>query len=310
MKRLLIMLASLVALWLTAESANAQECRFEVEDATLSGDPRKAVSVRSGVQAVCSSGNWADVLIARPITVCPALGMYSGENETMSSGSDRLTYRFYADSSLKTFTDPTRQGFVARVSQFLIFRWDDEHSFSFYTALVPNQQAAVGQYVGTSDALFYYRWSNNDKDRDCSSFHGKAIYSTFKVAMKVEPSCELSTEPVDFGSAANLDAAINAQGKIAVSCTKNSKYKISLGGGQSNDIKNRQMFSGKNKVKYNLYLDGNRTNVWGTELNATANGLADSGGPASYDVYGQVPIQPTPATGVYTDSVIVTVDSN
>jgi spore coat protein U-like protein len=307
MKRLMILLASLVALWLTTESASAQSCKFTVENATLSGDPRKAVSVQSRVWANCSSGSWLDLKIGAPITVCPILGKNSGADETMASGRDQLTYRFYTDSSLKIFASSIRHGFVVRISKILIFDFPADYSFSFHTALVPDQQAAVEKYVGTSDVSFYYRWGD---DGDCSSHTGTPFFSTFTVKMNVEPSCELSTEPVDFGSAANLDAAINAQGKITVSCTKNSKYKISLGGGQSKDIKNRLMYSGKNKVKYNLYLDENRTNIWGTELNATANGLADSAAPASYEVHGQVPIQPTPATGVYTDSVIVTVDSN
>ena len=307
MKRMLIVLASLAALWFTAGDANAQSCEFSVENATLSGDPTTAVSVQSRVWANCSSGEWLSLRINEPITVCPALGAGVGSDETMSSGDNDLKYRFYMDQSLKTPVSAIKQGFVVRVSKLLFWDFSASHSFAFYTALLPNQPAVVGKYADQPPLAFYYRWGDDGK---CSSLTGKAFFPKFTVTMNVDPYCDLSTEPVDFGSTGTLDTAIKAEGKITVACTKGSRYKISLDGGKSKDLKNRLMYSGTNKVKYNLYLDGNRTNIWGTEPDATADGLADGANPIPYKVHGLVPIQPTPPSGVYMDSVKVVVESN
>ncbi|AQS41897.1 MAG: Secreted pili protein involved in motility and biofilm formation [Candidatus Tokpelaia hoelldobleri] len=116
----------------------------------------------------------------------------------------------------------------------------------------------------------------------------------------------LTTTPVNFGTASYISGNLSAQGSISVVCSLNVPYTIGLDGGQSGSISARHMMNGASTVTYQLYQDSSFSTVWGNSTgqyyNGTGTGLAQV-----IPVYGQVAGPQAVVTGLYQDSVVVTV---
>jgi len=138
------------------------------------------------------------------------------------------------------------------------------------------------------------------------------------VQLNVTASCDISGSStgalgaavLDFGSATLLQTAINsttaASGTQAlqVLCNPGVAYTLSFGAGQNATlIADRAMKreGGTELVKYQLYTTAARTTVL-ANLPGTGTGSAQP-----IVVYGQVPSQAAPTTGLYKDVVVVTV---
>ncbi|WAT01083.1 spore coat U domain-containing protein [Rouxiella chamberiensis] len=144
--------------------------------------------------------------------------------------------------------------------------------------------------------------------------------ATLSVQATLLPACEagtvtsgtLSYGTLNFGNYASLSSVINATsaqlaGSIRVKCVNGLSYKIAMDGGKSGDVTNRKMVNATNTsatVLYNLYTSAARSVVWDNTI-----GLSDVGNGADqwHTVYGRVPSQTTPAAGIYSDTVNVTV---
>lgn len=133
-------------------------------------------------------------------------------------------------------------------------------------------------------------------------------------------ACSVSTTSVTFGSQSPLSAAANdSTGTVKVSCGGivglAIPYQIDLGKGSSGSYTTRRMTSGAYTLNYNLYIDSNRSQVWG---DGSAGTQSVSGGflldvlatapPQTVTVYGRIPGSQTGAApGNYTDAIGVTV---
>lgn len=133
-------------------------------------------------------------------------------------------------------------------------------------------------------------------------------------------SCNVSTVPVTFGTHNPLVAApTDSTGSVTVTCGGVVglliPFQIDLGKGGSGTYSPRRMKSGSNTLDYNLYLDTNRSQVWG---DGSAGTLSVSGGitldvlgfspPVTTTIYGRIPgSQTATKPGSYTDSVSVLV---
>ncbi|MBI1866761.1 MAG: spore coat U domain-containing protein [Methylocystis sp.] len=134
--------------------------------------------------------------------------------------------------------------------------------------------------------------------------------STFGVTMTINASCTIvSTATLNFGSQGVLAAAVNQTTTLQVQCTNTTPYNIGLdaGTGSGATVNVRKMTSGSNTTNYSLYSDGARTVVWGITVGANTVSATANGGLQNFTIYGQVPAQTTPAPGVYTDTITVTV---
>jgi len=121
---------------------------------------------------------------------------------------------------------------------------------------------------------------------------------------------------LDFGTHYDLNNTVDGQstgtagGPLQVQCTDGTPYTIALDGGQNANGSDRQMADGAGGefVKYGLYQDAARTQLWGNNdgfgsiVSATGDGTAQD-----LTVFGRVPNQATPAAGNYDDIVLVTV---
>jgi spore coat protein U-like protein len=144
---------------------------------------------------------------------------------------------------------------------------------------------------------------------DCSTLSGTpAASSSFNAQAIVEKECLVTTEPVSFGSHGVLSANVDAEGAVNVRCTPATNYRIRLNGGDAAATPTeRQMSKGAATITYGLYRNGARDQPWGDTEGTAATGSGNGTG-QPHVVYGRVPPQATPAPGLYTDTVVVTVD--
>lgn len=147
-------------------------------------------------------------------------------------------------------------------------------------------------------------------DSSCASLAGtQAAATSFDVEASAEANCLVATEPVNFGAQGVLRSNVDAEGKVSVMCTPATDYAISLNGGNADAAPaQRKMAKGTETITYGLYKNGTRDQPWGdASLPGSTVGGIGNGSYQGHTVYGRVPPQSTPSTGIYTDTVIVTV---
>ncbi|NTF09648.1 spore coat protein U domain-containing protein [Agrobacterium rubi] len=180
-----------------------------------------------------------------------------------------------------------------------------------YGRISSSQGSAVkGQYnssfAGTETRFNYAAFSGSAPN--CATMTENPTFVPFNVAATVEPTCIVSAQTLNFGIHNNLLTAVNATGTISLTCTSNLPYTVSLNGGLSNSpAASRKMVRPNGSITYGLYTDAARTIPWGSAAGQTISGTGN-GSARSLTVYGRVPAQTTPMTGLYSDTVVVTVN--
>jgi spore coat protein U-like protein len=115
----------------------------------------------------------------------------------------------------------------------------------------------------------------------------------FKIEAYVAPACLVSlVNDLDFGVTSTLDNAgyIDAQSNLALRCTKNIPYRVSL---SSKNMKNNQFnmmsvrMGATTLIPYNTYKDAARTVPWDTRSPLSSVGTGDK---QTYTVYGRTPV--------------------
>ncbi|TXR51216.1 Csu type fimbrial protein [Phyllobacterium endophyticum] len=143
---------------------------------------------------------------------------------------------------------------------------------------------------------------------------------TLNVKLTIEDGCSVFTSTagsdLNFGTWTTLSDTIDAQTTFQVSCnnagTGKTKIEVKLDGGLSGKITDREMQNsdGTKKIKYGLFTESTRNTNWGdTDGNTVIQAIpASAGENVSFTVYGRVLKQSNPGSGVYTDTVKVTVE--
>lgn len=135
--------------------------------------------------------------------------------------------------------------------------------------------------------------------------------STLGVTATVSASCTVTTSPVAFGSVNTLGSAVDATGGLTVTCTNGTDWSAAAGAGTGPgaSVVGRKMSAGSDILNYSLYVDSNRTSVWG-DGSASSAPITDegTGSAQSVTIYGRVQAgQSAARAGSYSDTVAVTV---
>lgn len=126
--------------------------------------------------------------------------------------------------------------------------------------------------------------------------------------------CSLNTQSVFFGEYDySVPLPVNATGLIWLQCDANVSVRVSLDAGQysgGNPLA-RQMESGAGgaPLRYNLYMDSSYSQVWGDGSRGT--GVYSTSVTASsinVILYGRIPPFQNVPTGIYQDSLMVTLE--
>ncbi len=145
------------------------------------------------------------------------------------------------------------------------------------------------------------------------AFAGSAT-APLNVSASVAAVCTITTSPVAFGPydpvVANAATDLAATGSVNVACTKGAAATIDLGNGSSYLAPSRRMSSGTDFLKYSLYKDAARTQLWGTGLTGgtTAAYTSASRLSTAVTVYGTVPQAQDVTVGAYSDVVLATIN--
>ncbi|WP_145512189.1 Csu type fimbrial protein [Yersinia kristensenii] len=117
---------------------------------------------------------------------------------------------------------------------------------------------------------------------------------------------------LNFGSTTVLNTPIAVTGQantgaISVQCSKNTSFTVLLSPGQSGSVSSRYLAGGptSQRVNYNLYTDAAHSHIWDNTVGVSQ---VATGQPVALPVYGLIPIQSTPAAGIYIDTIQVTVN--
>jgi spore coat protein U-like protein len=121
-----------------------------------------------------------------------------------------------------------------------------------------------------------------------------------------------SVTDVGFGAYNVFDMLPNTSGvgSISIRCQGGSDhaYEVNLSTGQSHSYVARMMKSGANTLTYNIYTNASRTIVWGDGHGGSSTQTAYKNSTTTLDLFGQIPAGQDVANGLYTDSLIVTVN--
>lgn len=113
-------------------------------------------------------------------------------------------------------------------------------------------------------------------------------------------------------SPSNLDTSGTIQLTCIAVVVGNVSYTISLNAGQGGSFAPRMMTDSVHNLNYNLYTDATYTSIWGNGTGGTST-VSDSmpillvASSKSYSVYGRIPASQSVPTGVYSDTITVTV---
>jgi spore coat protein U-like protein len=141
------------------------------------------------------------------------------------------------------------------------------------------------------------------------------LTDTMDVVASVSSACSVGISDLDFQIYDSLVthsvSPLDAQTTISIVCSPGRIVRVRIGQGTSPEAGStdlsplRQMSMGSEVLRYNLYTDAARTNVWPN----AAPGVPPPGAgfPAIMNVYGRVEEGQTPSAGDYSDSVLVTV---
>lgn len=132
-------------------------------------------------------------------------------------------------------------------------------------------------------------------------------------------SCTVTATPVAFGVYDPLlSTPRTATGRVTLRCTATGvaervRSTIALSTGGSGSYALRSLFSGPERLNYNLFLNSTFTNIWGDGTAGSRVGTANLNVPAGQartanrTIYGRIPALQSPAAGAFGDTIVVTV---
>ena len=166
-------------------------------------------------------------------------------------------------------------------------------------------EAVVGLYTSSFDAGLGATMAYGEVS--CTQ---TGVASSFSVRAELTSSCSVSVTAMDFGLISRqLTAPIDQSAQITVSCTNAAPYTVGLGFGlHAVDAgpSGRRMLSGSDLLAYGVYHDAGRSLDWGTSPASQTAGTG-SGSAQVLTVFGRIFSPQTPATGSYSDQIVVTV---
>lgn len=125
-----------------------------------------------------------------------------------------------------------------------------------------------------------------------------------RVSLDVRPACTVDASPLVFEGLEG--SAIEAESRIAVSCTIDTPVSIGLDTGANAAGTQRRLAGASGHVPYAIYLDPARRRPWDAHAPI---GMPVEGGSLQLVAYGRVePGATYGAAGSFTDTVTVTVD--
>jgi spore coat protein U-like protein len=135
----------------------------------------------------------------------------------------------------------------------------------------------------------------------------EAQQANLRVKAKVVGECTLTGGTLDFGTyMSGQDGASDRQANIGVDCPRGLRVTVMMSGGNNPGPGSfRNMAGSGDLLRYQLYADSARTQVWSTGANGKRTNWT-SGGNEAHTVFGHIPANQVVDAGNYTDTVVIT----
>lgn len=128
----------------------------------------------------------------------------------------------------------------------------------------------------------------------------------FAAAPAQAANCTVSPQNLSFGLYDPLSSSTSdTVATITVTCDAETAFEIALGPG-AGSYAARTMAGGADTMVYNLYLDPQRTLVWG-DGSGGSNTVAAVSAQSAFTVYARAPARQNLTPGIYADVISVTV---
>lgn len=296
---------------LSTPMAAAQVCDANVSNVSF-GD--FDVTTGAGVDTTAQVDVSCSGVPLVPVRVCVNFGQGSGggtdlANRLMTSGANALRYSLFQDAA-RTIVWGTGLAAVDIIVPIGLGGTGSE-SRTIYGRVYPAQPTvAAGTYLSTftgPDAEINYGLLS--VLLNC----GILVVTksmTFTASANIDPTCHVTANNLDFGSAGLLAAPVDGATTLSPVCTNGTTYQIGLDGGLTgaSDPTKRRMSKGAETILYGLYRDAARANLpFGDTIGVNTLSGAGTGLMQSIPVYGRIPPQSTPSPGPYSDTVVVTI---
>jgi spore coat protein U-like protein len=121
------------------------------------------------------------------------------------------------------------------------------------------------------------------------------------VSANVANQCVVAAASLDFGDY-KFDANTDGSATLTLTCTPDTTTTVKLGLGGNASGSQRNMLKGTDLLSYGLYTDAGRGTAW------PVAGVAGPVGSGTVTVYGRIPSGQNKPTGIYQDTVVVSVD--
>ena len=248
--------------------------------------------------------------------LCVTIGSGSGGGtipRLMSSGANTLQYQIYFDSAHSIpWGDNSAGGFEGQqVAITLDGAGSGTLSLPLYGQIFA-QSVASGTYASSGLAIAI---KTKPGGSPCHSGSGGNVGTgILNTKVLIGASCTISASNIDFGTTSSLASAIPSSGSLSVNCTSGAAYTIAMNAGTSagNTVAARKMSiggTGAGVIGYQLYQSNSPLGTpWGDGTSGTFTELGTgTGSTQTIPVYAQIPVQATPATGSYFDTVTATI---
>lgn len=232
----------------------------------------------------------------------------------MASGVNTLRFQLYSINGTEIWGHPGWKGTkapklaVPTLNVLGVNLLGGSGSWTIYGRIFGGQQSTPpGFYQSIFDAS-QLDFRIGTSGSACSVNYGNAAVPqpTFTVSANVQPACTITTTNVAFPNTGLLDANVNAQGSVGVTCSSGTAWTASFAVPSGQTAAARRMYKGvTDYVTYSLYKNNDPAQVLGVGAGQTISGTGN-GSTQTTTVYGRVPPQDTPPAGTYTDTVVVT----
>ena len=145
-----------------------------------------------------------------------------------------------------------------------------------------------------------------------ASYSNGSKTTTFNVSLTVIADCTIGANALDFGDAQGvLTTALSVNTTLNVTCTNTTPYNLGLSAGTGTGSSGTTRYmsgTGGNTgtVQFYLYQTAGAT-IWGNTQGTDTKSGTGTGALQTITVYGQVPVQNTPAPDTYKSTITATV---
>lgn len=177
-----------------------------------------------------------------------------------------------------------------------------------YGRVAANQfSAGPGSYIWTMTTAPAIEYAYNT-GTSCPTGSLQATSGGSTWTATVLSNCNVSATDISFGANGLLLSTITAMGQVNVTCTNGTPYNVGLnaGTGTGATVAARKMTLNGSAITYSIYQDAAYSTIWGNTINTDTASGTGIGSSQFITMYGRVPAQTTPAPGMYSDTIIVT----